>query len=89
MHAHGGRIDVSDNPVLLPPHGARSVTITFGFRQCFADRTLPSTGGLINVELRRTRPLAGVVPTMAGPPDGWDDSVIASAAAAAVSKACS
>jgi len=83
------RIDVSDNPVLLPPHGVRSLVIKFGFRQCFADRTLPSTGGLINVEVRRTRPLAGVGPSTVGPPDGWDDSVIASAAAAAVSKACS
>jgi hypothetical protein len=30
------RIDVSDNTVLLPPHGVRSLVIKFGFRQCFA-----------------------------------------------------
>jgi hypothetical protein len=84
------RIDVSpSNPVLLPPHGVQSVVITFSFRQCFADRTLPSTGGLINADVRRTRPLAAVGPATEGPPDGWDDSVVAAAAAAAVTRACS
>jgi hypothetical protein len=89
-HAAGlnWRIDFfPSNPVLLPPHGSQTVTVKFGFRQCFADRTLPSTSGLITAYVRLT---TTVGLSMAGmQPDGWDDSAIASAAAAANTKSCS
>jgi hypothetical protein len=82
------RIDVSpSNPILIPPHGRQSVVIRFRFRQCFADRTLPSTGGLITALVRATTAVGLSNEGMS--PDGWDDSAIASAAAAAVTKACS
>gem|GEM_PF-6975348 len=84
------RLAVSpSNPILIPPQGHQAVVLRFGFPFCFTDHTLPDTGGLVIVEIRRTRPPNGVGPAASTQPAGWDDSVLAAAAAAAATRSCS